>query len=450
MAQDELLPQEERKLKRSMGLVAAISIGVGTMVGAGIFVFPGLAGGYAGPAAVLSFAIGGFIALLVALCTAELATAMPESGGGYFYISRSFGSFWGIISGVSQWLGLVFASAFYLAGFADYSLELMHEFNLNVKSFVIAVGAALILLGVNLLGSKKVGRLQNFAVILLTSLLLVVFIYGLIDITGIIGENRVFTGFAPNGYTTVFTTTALIFTSYLGFVQISTVAGEIKNPDKNLPRALIISVLIVVVLYLFVLFISTSLFSATELRDFGETATLEVARKLLGNGGAIVVLIAGILATLSSANASIMSSSRSVFALAKDRLVPKKAGALSQKYNAPHIALLLVVIPVVSMLFLGNLEFFAEVASFLHLVMYGGICITLLKIRRTKAKWYKPSFRLYKGQVVASIGAFCCLALIFFMDKKSILTGLVVIVLTSVYYYLFHRDKEIPKPKVDD
>lgn len=100
----------QQSLNRTMGLTAATSIGVGTMVGAGIFVFPGIAGGYAGPAAMLSFIMGGLIALVVAMCTAELSTAMPESGGGYFFISRSFGSFWGTLVGIAQWIGLVFVT----------------------------------------------------------------------------------------------------------------------------------------------------------------------------------------------------------------------------------------------------------------------------------------------------------------------------------------------------
>lgn len=82
------------------------------MIGAGIFVFPGIASGQAGPAAILSFLLAGGIALIVALCTAELATAMPASGGGYFFVSRTFGPFWGMLMGIGQWIGLVFASSF--------------------------------------------------------------------------------------------------------------------------------------------------------------------------------------------------------------------------------------------------------------------------------------------------------------------------------------------------
>lgn len=119
------------KLKRTIGLIAATSIGLGAMLGAGIFVFPGLAGGSAGFAAIISFIIGGIIALLVAACTAELATAMPQSGGGYFFISRSFGTFWGTLTGISQWIGLIFACAFYLVSFGAYAITFLTELNIT-------------------------------------------------------------------------------------------------------------------------------------------------------------------------------------------------------------------------------------------------------------------------------------------------------------------------------
>jgi len=440
--------QSNNTLSRTMGLLAATSIGVGTMVGAGIFVFPGIAGAQAGPAALLSFVLSGAIALLVAVCTAELATAMPHSGGGYFFISRSFGPFWGTLIGTAQWIGLVFASAFYLVGFGEYSLELLREFNtgLSGQSFAFAVGATVLLLLLNVVGTKNVGRFQNLLVLSLTALLVLVFSYGLIDVLGIKGEREVFTHFFPEGKKAVLTTSALIFTSYLGFVQISTVAGEIKQPSKNLPRALIGSVLIVIILYLLVLFVTTSLLSVSELESMGETATLEVARKLIGRWGAVMVMIAGLLATLSSANASMMSSSRSVFALSKDRLLPKKASKINDRFNTPHISLILVALPIAVMLFRSNLEFFAEVASFLHLVIYAGICLSLVKLNAQQPHWFRPTFNIPAKNILGYLGAACCLGLTAFMETASILAGLAILGVAAVYYLAFQRKTTLPAP----
>lgn len=415
------------------------------MLGAGIFVFPGLAGGYAGFAAIISFFIGGMIALLTAVCTAELATAMPKSGGGYFFISRSFGPFWGTLVGIAQWVGLIFASAFYLVSFGEYVLTLTSElgttWSVGTKFWAFCFTA--VLLVINVIGTKKVGRFQNLMVISLTIVLVLIFTYGLIDFLGFENGSPAFSEIAPEGISSIFTTTALIFTSYLGFVQIANIGAEIKQPSKNLPRSLIGSVIVAIVLYIFIMLVCVVTFPQADLKGFGETATIEVARKLLGNGGAIVVLFAGILAALSSANASIISASRGVFALSKDKVISNKTGKINKRFGTPHIALILVTLPVAIILIKGKLEIFAEVASFLHLMIYAGICLSVLKLRTTNPTWYIPTFRIPVVKPVAGLGAVSCLVLAFFLQTTSILIGLGVILLAVVYYFLDVKRKEI-------
>lgn len=433
------------KLQRTIGLVSATSIGLGAMLGAGIFVFPGLAGGNAGFAAIFSFLIGGMIALLAAVCTAELATAMPQSGGGYFFISRSFGSFWGTLTGISQWVGLVFACAFYLISFGEYALTLLEEANItwNLGTRVLSFVFTLILLIVNLIGTKKVGRFQNLMVISLTILLVLIFSYGLIDFFGLEDQPVAFSAIAPNGVPSIFTTTALIFTSYLGFVQIANIGAEIKQPDKNLPRSLIASVFFAMTLYTFIMLVCVLTFPQAQLKKFGETATIEVARTMLGSWGAIVVLFAGLLATLSSANASMISASRGVFALSSDKLISQKASKINQRFGTPHIALILVTVPIAVMLLKNQLEVFAEVASSLHLLIYAGICLSVLKLRATKPIWYIPTFRMPAAKFVAGLGAASCLVLVGFMQKTSILISLGVVLIAIAYYFLNVKRRNI-------
>jgi len=443
---------DSNKLKRTLGLIPATSIGLGAMLGAGIFVFPGLAGGYAGFAAIISFFIGGIIALFTAACTAELATAMPYSGGGYFFISRSFGTFWGTLTGIAQWVGLIFACAFYLVSFGEYALTFLLELDITwtTSTKFWSYCFTVVLLAINIIGTKKVGRFQNLMVISLTILLVLIFTYGFIDFFGIEDRSTAFSEIAPEGMQSIFTTTALIFTSYLGFVQIANIGAEIKQPNKNLPRSLIGSVLIAMSLYIFIMLICVVTFSQTELKNFGETATIEVARKILGNWGAIVVLFAGILATLSSANASIISASRGVFALSKDKMISNKTSKVSKRFGTPHIALILVTAPVAIVLIRSKLEVFAEVASFLHLIIYAGICLSVLKLRVTNPTWYIPTFRIPAAKLVAGFGAVSCFILACFMQKESILISLGVLLLAVAYYFLYVRRKEIklhtPKP----
>ena len=436
-------------LERTLSWPAALAIGVGTMVGAGIFVFPGIAAGDAGPAAILSFALAGGIALLVALATAELATAMPESGGAYYFISRALGARLGMIVGIGQWFGLVFASAFYLTGFAEYAVRLLSEFGYapGDPEVLIALGAALVLTLINLVGTRRAGRLQNYIVLSLVAILTLLLAYGILQATGLLGRPSWPGPFAPKGWAVVFPTTALIFTSYLGFVQIATVAGEIKAPHRNLPRALIGSVLIVATLYILALFVSTTVLSTEELARQGETAMVEVAQRLAGDTGALAMLAAGLLATLSSANASILSSSRAVYALGRDRLLPVAISRVHRRFGTPHIALLAVGLPIAALVLLGRIEVLAEVASLLHLLFYGLICVALLLLRRRRPLWYAPTFRVPAALLTAGLGALTSFGLIALMQPLSLIIGGGILVLALAWYLLYARRVELAPPQ---
>ncbi|MDX1682029.1 MAG: amino acid permease, partial [Phycisphaeraceae bacterium] len=436
-------------LNVSLGLPAALAIGVGTMVGAGIFIFPGIAAGRAGPAAMISFALAGAIALLVALCTAELATAMPESGGGYHFVSRGLGPFWGALVGMGQWLGLIFASAFYLVGFGEYVVALMQDLGWSPGDPVVlvALGTALTLTVINLLGTRGAGRLQNSVVAGLTMILSLLFGYGVLKATGLLGPASWPTPFAPQGAWPVLTTTALIFTSYLGFVQIATVAGEIRRPQRNLPRALVGSVLIVTVLYVLALFVSTSLVEPDRLAELGETAMVTVARTLAGEIGAMAILAAGLLATLSSANASILSSSRAIYALSRDGMVPEGVSRVNDRFGTPHVALLAVGVPIAGLTMMGQVEVLAEVASLFHLLMYGLICVTLLVLRRRRPLWFAPTFRVWGATGVAGAGALTSFGLVGLMQPLSLIIGGGVLVGVGAWFWIWRRGISLPPPQ---
>ncbi|MCS4191164.1 amino acid transporter [Salinibacter ruber] len=432
---------EPQELERTLGLLPALAIGTGTMVGAGIFVFPGLAAGKAGPAAMISFAIGAVIALLVALPTSELATAMPESGGGYFFVSRALGTLLGCMVGIGQWLGLIFASAFYLIGFGHYLSDLVRELGINLPLPVVglALGMGILLTGVSVTGTENTGDLQNWIVGSLLAILAGFLGHGGLDALGVFGRQQTPEAFFPYGTMPVLTTAALVFTSYLGFVQIATVAGEIKAPSRNLPRSMIGSVLLVGTLYVLTIFISTSLLGSEQLAEMGETAVVNVGRSIAGTFGAAALLGGGLLATLSSANASILSASRSIYALSRDDLVPSQVERINRRYRTPHVALLLTGGIIVALILFGRVEVLAEVASLLHLFMYGLICVALLVLRQSPPDGYQPSFRWPGYPVVPVLGALTSFGLVAFMNLLSIAIGGGILLVTAVWYLYYAR-----------
>jgi len=436
---------EPQELERTLGLLPALAIGTGTMVGAGIFVFPGLAAGQAGPAAMFSFAIGAVIALLVALPTSELATAMPESGGGYFFVSRALGTLPGCMVGIGQWLGLVFASAFYLMGFGHYLSDLVRELGIGLPVSVVglALGMAILLTGVSITGTENTGDLQNWIVGSLLVILAGFLGHGGLDALGVFGRQQTPEAFFPYGTMPIFTTAALVFTSYLGFVQIATVAGEIKNPARNLPRSMIGSVLLVGTLYVLTILISTSLLGSEQLSELGETAVVNVGRSIAGTFGAAALLGGGLLATLSSANASILSASRSIYALSRDDLVPSQVEQINRRYRTPHVALLLAGGPIVALILFGRVEVLAEVASLLHLFMYGLICVALLVLRQSPPEGYQPTFRCPGYPVVPLLGALTSFGLVAFMNPLSIVIGGGILLVTAGWYLYYARSVTI-------
>ncbi|RDZ42269.1 amino acid transporter [Haloferax sp. Atlit-19N] len=455
-AADEVTVLESgTELERTIGLRGGLAIGIGTMVGAGIFVFPGLAAGQAGPAAALSFALGAVIALLVALPTSELATAMPKSGGAYYFISRAMGSAFGAVVGIGLWLGLVFASAFYLVGFAQYAIAVLAE--LGAASMVsdlplvalLGVGFGVVLTALSMFGTENATKLQNSIVSLLLGILLVFLVYGSLDTLGLFGRQTVPEEFMPYGTLSIFTTAALVFTSYLGFAQVATVAGEITKPGRNLPLAMVGSVVVVGVLYVVTILVSTGAFGSAQLAAFGETAIVEVARSYLGFPGAVAILIAGLLATVSSANASILSSSRALYALSRDALVPPQLARINLRYGTPHIALALVGGPTVVLVAVGRTEVLAEVASFLHLVTYGLICVALIGLRRSNPAWYNPSFRVPGYPVVPVLGALASFSLVAFMQPLSQAVGVAVALAALVWYFAYARDVRLKGVSAD-
>ena len=433
---------EEVELERTIGLAGGLAIGIGTMIGAGIFVFPGLAAAEVGAAGAISFAIGAVIAMLVALPTSELATAMPRSGGGYYFISRAMDTPFGAVVGLGLWFGLVFATAFYLVGLGHYAAAVLAEIGIILAvSPVIPLGVlfGLLLTILSLTGTENTAKLQNVIVGLLLVILAVFLGTGTLDATGIIGDpsppERF--DFAP---VALLSTAALVFTSYLGFAQVATVAGEIKQPARNLPLAMVGSVLIVGALYVITMLVATSVAGSAALEAAGETAMVEVGRELFGLPGAVAILLAGLLATISSANASILSASRAIYALSKDALLPRRAAAINLRFGTPHVALGLAGVPILVLTSTGQVDLLAEVASFLHLVMYGLICIALIILKKNPPEWYNPQFTAPGYPVLPALGAVASFGLILFMAPLSIGVGLVVVITSLIWYWGFARD----------
>ncbi|MFT4946874.1 MAG: amino acid transporter, partial [Natronomonas sp.] len=417
----------DEELAKDLGLFAALAIGIGTMIGAGIFVLPGTAVARAGPLATGTFVLGGVIAIFTALSASELGTAMPKSGGAYFYVNRALGPLFGTITGWANWLGLAFASAFYMYGLGEYvnTLVGLGPVGLGPITFeaaqVIGLIGALFFISVNYLGAKETGGLQIGIVAVLVAILTLFMIVGLFN-----ADLNTLQPFAPPGaLQEVLPVTAVVFVSYLGFVQITSVAEEIKNPGRNLPIAVIGSVLIVTTIYaLFLIVLLAAV--PNELVRNNSTAVVDAAELLFSQYGAFgvtfgvvgtgMLLFGGLLATASSANASILSSSRINFAMGREKIITPKLNTIHPRFGTPYRAIALTGSLILVFLAFGNLELLATAGSVLHLVVYGLLNLALIVMREAEPEGYDPDYKIPLYPVVPIVGAVASFALIYFIE----------------------------------
>jgi amino acid transporter/nucleotide-binding universal stress UspA family protein len=433
----------DEELAKDLGLVSAMTIGIGTMIGAGIFVLPGVAAQEAGPIVVLSFIVGGVIAMVNALSISELGTAMPKAGGGYYYVNQALGPMFGSIAGLGDWMGLAFASAFYSIGFGQYLSTLA-----PIPGFLflndIQIGALIaggIFVAVNYIGAKETGGIQTVIVFLLLGILSIFAVVGWFsfDYATLISEG----GLSPFGNGAILPATALVFVSFLGYAKIATVAEEMKNPGRNLPIAIIGSVGIVTVIYAILV---TVMLGVVPWPELSLDAPVADAARVAFPGGlagiaATVMTLGALLATASSANASILSSARINFAMGRDKIVTNWLNAIHPKFSTPYRSIAVTGgMILVLIAFLGrDLEILAKAASVLHLMVYALMNLALIVFRETDPEGYEPEFRVPLYPITPIVGTILSLALIGFMNPNEIALSALFVVVAITWYFIYAR-----------
>ncbi|WP_435320424.1 amino acid permease [Haloarchaeobius sp. TZWSO28] len=432
------------ELERTLGFVEAMTLGGGTMIGAGIFILPGIAAETAGPASSISYAIAGFVALLAALSLSELATGMPIAGGSYHYVNRALGGLFGAVVGWGMWTGLMFASAFYMIGFGQYLVEPIPF--LDGRGFIVGLGLVglVLLLGVNYYGTEESSAFQNVTIGTETAIILVFVAVGVFFIDT--GNLEPFAPFGPGG---VVATTGIVFISFLGFEIIATVAGEIKNPSRIIPLSMILSVVLVTILYVLVMLVSTGVIPFESLGD-SPIPVSDVAVVYLGPAGVFAIVFAAIIAAISSSNSSILAASRVIYAMGRDGVVTDWFNVSHPRYYTPHRAIAATGV-VTALLILVGLEvetiiaLLAEAASFSFLVAYSLVHVSLVVFRKADPDGYDPSFKLPRPlyPVVPVLGVILSLLVVSQMATVVVIIGSGIVVFGAIWYATYTRGRVV-------
>ncbi|ACV46877.1 MULTISPECIES: amino acid transporter [Halomicrobium] len=416
-----------KQLERDLGLPTVLAISVGAMIGSGIFILPALALKTAGPSVVLAYLLAGILVVPAALSKSEMATAMPEAGGTYLYIERGMGPLFGTVAGVGTWFSLAFKGGLALVGGVPYLLIL---FDLPVKP--VALGLAAVLILVNLLGAKQTGRLQ-VAIVVVMLAALSWFVVG----SGGSVQQANFQPFYADGLSGLLAATGLVFVSYAGVTKVASVAEEVENPDRNIPLGILGSLAFTTLLYVLIVAIIVGVTDAGVVAG-SATPVAEAAAATLGEWGVWAVVLAAILALISTANAGILSSSRYPFAMARDGLVPTSLAEVSERFGTPSLSISLTGIVLLALIaFVPVLEI-AKLASAFQILVFVLINVAIVAFREGEGD-YEPSFEspLYPWMQVA--GVLSGTVLLTQMGPVAIVGAVVITVGSVLWYVLYAR-----------
>jgi amino acid transporter/nucleotide-binding universal stress UspA family protein len=441
-----------------MRLLDITMIGVGAMIGAGIFVLTGIAAGVAGPALLLVFLLNGVVTLFAAAAYAELGSAFHHAGGGYLYVKTGLKDPQGFMSGWMSWFAYIVACALYGLGFGAYFKEALpllglEHFNTPLLSPEqwAAAGVVAVFSFINYCGASEAGGAGN----IVTGgkiLLLAVFIgFGAWITLCRPDWHLTFTqNFLPNGIGHVFIAMGLTFIAFEGYEIIAQCSEEVRAPERNVPRAIFLSLLIVVPIYLLVAFAALGAAqpaggepSWQYLGQLKETALVDVARHFFPGGG-ILILIGGLFSTMSALNATIFSSSRVSFAMGRDRNLPSWLGKIHPERKTPHWAILASGVLSVTMAVTLPIETVASAANIMFLLLFIQVQAALIALRKRHPELHR-GFKVPFVPLIPIIGILLQLALavfLFFYSPMAWLSAGVWIGLGLVVFYAYARRRD--------
>ena len=419
-------------LHRSLGLYAVLTISIGAMIGSGIFVLPGLAFKIAGPAVVLAFFLAGLVVLPAALSKAEMATAMPQSGGTYLYIDRAMGPLMGTIAGFGVWFSLVFKAAFALVGLSAYL-----EYFVPHPERVVAGILALFLIGLNLLGIRQTAKFQ-VALVTVVTLVLVGFV--LVGVPSI--DVASFEPFAPFGIKGLVSAAAVVFVSYSGVTKVASIAEEVRHPGRNIPTGMLISVGFMMLLYPAIVAVIVGTTAPNELSRTETPMTL-AAQSFLGSVGVTVIAGIAVLALVSMANAGIIASARYPFAMARNSLAPSFLARVGKRSGAPVAGITVTGVVLIGLVLFVPLIELAKLASAFQLLVFALINLALIAFREGELDWYQPEFRSPWYPIPQAFGIIAAVLLLTQMGIVPLVGSVLFVIAGVLWYRTFGKSRAV-------
>jgi amino acid transporter len=494
-------PAPSTELARDLGLFEVTMVGVGAMVGAGIFALTGIAAGAAGPGLILAFALNGILTLCTAMVYAEIGSAIPAAGGGYLWTKFGLPGPSAFLAGWMDWLAHAVAGSLYAVIFGSYIVwglqtvlgwgeaptgaehgEMGTLFGLNAVYFAkaLTLGVCLLFIYVNYKGSSETGKTGSVITVAKIAAIGIFVVFGLVAMWrgGTTGEDLAtvpvaekFTPLLPQGMSGVLVAMGLTFIAFEGYEIIVQAGEEVVNPRRNIPKAVFWSLAIVIPIYVLVAIVclgalsipaaivgSAGAMTAGDTWDYlarlGETGVAEAANQFMPWGtGAILLVAAALLSTMSALNATTYSSTRVSFAMARDRNLPAFMASVSPKTRTPVWALVVSGVLITGAALALDAERVAAATCVMFLLVFTAVNVSAITIRRKygdklRYGYVMPLYPLFP--IVAIVGQLAVAAFLFHHEPLSMFmtAGWVAFGLVVYYTYSRHQEHEFKATKV--
>jgi basic amino acid/polyamine antiporter, APA family len=451
----------EHKLVRSLNLLDVVMIGIAAMIGGAIFVLTGPAIGLAGSAVILAFIINAAITLFTAMGYAELGSALPEAGGGYLWVREGLPRPNAFISGWMAWLAHIVAGSLYSVGFGSFFVSFLQMANiLTVDSLfglvpldkLIAVASIVLFAIVNVKGTSETGKIGTVVTMIQLVAIISVILAGLWSMSSNPNWQSNFADFMPMGLGGLVSAMGLTFIAFEGYEVIVQSGEEVKNPKRNIPRAIFISLALVIIMYCLVAFVSIgAIFPDTgpAWQFIGQNGDLGISKaaELFMPYGGFIVLIGGLVSTLAALNATTFSSARVAFAMGRHYNLPHKLSEIHPKFNTPSISVMLSSIIMAVMAYALPLESIAQASGVIFLLLFAQVNVAVISIRRMYGDKLDYGFKTPFFPIIPITGIILMIGLALYLLVTApfswVITALWVLIGFAIYkIFTFRKEVE--------
>ena len=423
----------QRQLVRTLGLLDVVMIGIAGMIGGAIFVLVGPAIGLAGSAVIIAFIINGIITLFTAMGYAELGSAMPEAGGGYLWVREGLPRPNAFISGWMAWFAHIVAGSLYAVGYGSFQFSLLEMsgiigdqplLGIIPLDKLIAVASIAAFTYVNVKGASETSKLGIIVTVIQLGTIFALIAAGFMTISNSPDWNsNILSNFAPIGIGGIVAAMGLTFIAFEGYEIIVQTGEEIKNPKKNIPRAIFISLTLVVLLYCLVAFVSIGAIFPQNIGDIpawkfiGQNGDLGISKaaELFLPYGFFIILAGGIVSSLAALNATTYSSARVAFAMGRHYNLPYQLSKIHHKFKTPYVATIISAILMAVVAYALPLGQIALAAGVIFLLLFSQVNISVITIRKMYGDKLHYGFKTPFFPFVPIIGVFLNIGLAIYL-----------------------------------